>query len=263
MEEDFKLLLSEYCRVATKLNLTDSPALIPVLLKNGAFTPSRLESWPFPQILEEMTRNEGYRCKIIDSFAALITTGGGVSEAPFTLNEKKAVSFLLATRENHPKLLEYLKDVILENVRINIATLEYGLLRDKSDDLRSSFRSINLPCPQIETIAPKLKSKYPTLCSMISDPSTSKSLNALSVLKESLDPLAEFELKCVLDCAARTHPSDFLYEEIISSIWNPSNGGEDKVMLVVIDSMKYNKDLQSFCIECLREEDSENKSENN
>lgn len=237
--EDFKLLLNEYNRaVSSNPNFTDSPALIPLLLKHGAFTPSRLEKWPFALVLEEMNKDEVYRSEMVESFKKLVKNLDHNTNS-FNLNEKKAVSFLLAARDSFPQILNHLSFAIGTNLRILLACLEYGVFT-VTLDLRSMVAYLPLPLDSnLLELAPKFKLKYPRLAIMLTNPSITIAQGALSFSIDNNENL--FEQKFILDCAARYLDSRTLYDELIVPVWNTD------VAPIVLDSMKFNQDLISFC----------------
>lgn len=246
MDEDFKILLSEYTRVvSTSPSFTDSPSLIPLLLRTGSFSPSRLDRWPFQAISSQLETDTIYRNKFTSAFSELVSITLP-SETAFTLNEKKAVSFLLATRE-FPIIHFFLHGTIISNSRILLASLEYSCL---ILPLPEQVRSLSLPCTQLVCLAPKFKSKYPLLSTMITCPSIDTAKLALDRLYSSPSPNTEFELIAILQCAARSTNSELLYSEIIKPIWGTKN---EKLAIVVFEALALCPALLKFCLDSLKE----------
>lgn len=245
MDQDFKLLLSEYSRLAsTSASFTDSPLLIPLLLRTGSFTPSRLDHWPLPAISSLLDTDVSYRLKFASAFSELVSASS--ADSAFSLNEKKAVSFLLATKE-YPHIHYFLHDEIISKQRILLACLEYSCL---TPPLPEQVRHVLLPCQQIDSLAPKFKSKYPLLSTIIACPSIEPAKLALDRLCHSQAPDNELELIAALQCAARSLNSQILYSEIIAPIWGTKN---EKLAIVVLQCLALCPALVNFCLESIRQ----------
>lgn len=244
--DDFKLLLSEYTRlVSTSPSFKDSPSIIPLLLRTGSFSPSRLDHWPFASISTLVDTDLSYRQKFTSAFTELVSSLP-TTDTSFTLNEKKAVSFLLASRD-FPHIYYYLHDEIISNPRVLLACLEYSCL---TPPMPEQVRHLSLPCSQLDTLAPKFKSKYSLLSIMIASPSIDTTKQALNRLYSSSAPDTELELIAVLQCAARSLNSQLLYSEIITPIWGTKN---EKLAIVVLECLALCPALVNFCLDSIRE----------
>ena len=246
MDDDLKLLLSEYTRLAsTSPSFTDSLSLIPLLLRTGSFSPSRLDRWPFQLISTQIETDASYRDKISSAFLELVSLTNSPAEG-FSLNEKKAVSFLVATRD-FSSIHNCLSDITINNQRILLACLEYSCL---TSSLNIQVRNLSLPCPQIDTLTPKFKAKYPLLSSMLVNPTIKDAKLALDRLYSSLSPATEQELITVLECAARCLSPILLHSEIIKPIWGTRN---EQLAIVVLESLYLCPELSRFCEEYLKD----------
>ena len=243
MNEDFSVLLAEYTRLLSTISnnnpgisFSESPAVIPILLRHGAFTPSRLERWPFPAILKEIQLQPSYRASFIQSFNELVLYRSLQPSDPFTLNEKKGVAMLLATKDSFPQIQESLHSSIVNHPRLLLAGIEYTAL--------PLDMCLELPCPfpPADTLAPKLKLKYPLLISMLASPIITTATTALHRLQSSInDP----EAKLVLSCAARSLHSRSVYEEIIAPVWESNN--EALIAAVFAAISRCDNELKDFC----------------
>ena len=141
----------------------------------------------------------------------------------------------------------FLNDIIISNTRILLASLEYSCL---IPPLPEQVRSLSLPCMQLEILAPKFKSKYPLLSTIITSPTIETAKLALNLLYSSPSPNTEFELITILQCAARSTNSEILYSEIIKPIWGTKN---EKLAIVVLESLALCPALLKFCLDSLKE----------
>lgn len=244
MDEDFQVLLAEYSRLTSTISttsnsFTESPSVIPVLLRHGAFTPSRLERWPFPSILQEMEQVP-YRDRFIQAFNDLLINKDD-NLIHFSLNEKKAVALLLATKDSFFKLHEYLTPSIISHPRILLAAIEYSAVPlDMCLYLPIEFTIA-------ESLALKIKAKHPLLISMLASPHISTALTALHRLKTSTD---DPEAKLVISCAARSLDSRTIYMEIISPVWELK---KEELIRVIFEAISCtDNDLKAFCLEYLK-----------
>lgn len=246
-DNDFNILLSEYTRlINSNKSFKESIQLIPVLIRHGAFTPSRLEGWPFPLILSELDTNPTYRIEFIKSFNDLIYLQD-YSCNSFTLNEKKGVAILLAAKDSFNGIIEHLKPSLFNNCRILLAALEYSVV-----PLEFCFE-LAVPCVQAEYLVPKLKSKYPLLVEFLVNPNISKAKEAFLRLREVLDDL---EAGIILRIAARVLDSKDIYNEIVVLMWESKN---EELALVVLDALSESPDLKGFCEEYLNDLKDKNK----
>lgn len=239
--DDFSVLLAEYNKIINSSpSLSDSPAVIPILLKHGAFTPSRLERWPIPAILAEMQSDASYRDRFIQSFNQLISVNNSDS---VTLNEKKGVALLLATKDS---LHEFLYPTIKDNPRFLLIAIEYSVL---PLDL-----CLNLSLPVASnciSIAPKLKSKYPLLISVLQDPNI---INAKDALHRLQACPSDLEAKLALSCACRALDSRLIYSEIVQAVWDSDNTENPELIRSVLEAVSHSPDLKAFCEKYLSEE---------
>ena len=242
--DDFSVLLAEYNKIInSSTSLTDSPAVIPILLKHGAFTPSRLERWSIPAILAEMQSDASYRDRFIQSFNQLISVHDAAANDAVTLNEKKGVALLLATKE---LLHEFLYPTIKANQRFLLIAIEYSVLP------LELCLNLSLPvAPNCTSIAPKLKSKYPLLISVLQDPNITHAKDALHRLQACPSDL---EAKLALSCACRVLNSRLIYSEIVQAVWNSENTENPELIKSVLEAVSHCSDLKAFCEKYLSEE---------
>lgn len=255
MEADLKLLLAENGRLLSLLDNYDSNSntssvqIIPVLLRYGSFTPSRLQKWPFSEISSTIQQDPQYLSVLINAFFDLVQ-GPPLETKPedrFTLNEKKAVSFLLASRDSSfIKINELFYPQIFSSPRVHLACLEYSVYNSSSYTLNEQCFHIPIPFPQIIQLAPQFQAKFPLLVEFISTPSISIAKTALHRLQDrkSTEKTDHLELQVVLECAARTLHSQLLYTEIITPIWGSENENLNKI---VFQALALNSDLRAFC----------------
>ena len=269
METDLKLLLAENFRLLSLLDDSNvsksgsSVQIIPVLLRYGAFTPSRLQKWPFSEIASNIQQDPQYRSALLQGFLDLVHTvpldTEIIPEDRFTLNEKKAISFLLACRDsNFLKINEFIYPQIFSLPRVHLACIEYSVYTSSSYSLNEQCRHLPIPFLRLNELAPQFKIKFPLLVEFISNPSISTAALALNRLKGHLltespettlskatlscsDPL---EFQVILECAARSLHSQLLYNDIITPIWGSENETLNKI---VFRALSLNSDLKAFC----------------
>lgn len=272
MEADLKLLLAENSRLLSLLddsNVSTSPSsvqIIPVLLRYGAFTPSRLQKWPFSEMASTIQQDSQYLSVLIQGFLDLVHTipldTGTMPEDRFTLNEKKAISFLLASRDStFPKINELIYPQIVSSSRVHLACIEYSVYNSSSYSLNEQCRHLPIPFPQLHQLAPQFKIKFPLLVEFISNPSISTATIALNRLQDLLTESPEtalsvvndkailnnsdhLEFQVILECSARSLHSQLLYTDIITPIWGSENETLNKI---VFRALSLNSDLKAFC----------------
>ena len=249
MEEDFSILLAEYNRLTNAtvgtVSFTESPAIIPILLRHGTFTPSRLERWPFSTVLLEMENEPLYRDRFICAFNDLLEKELPLHSASpvANLNYKKGVALLLATKDSFPQLHGHLHPSIVKLPRFLLLAIEYTAVP------LEMCLNLPYPFPHADTLAPKLKAKYPLLVSIITDPHISLAREALHRLQTPATS-ADLEAKLALACAARALDSHSIYKEIIGPVWEAK---DEELAVVVFEAISHSDELKAFCQEYLKD----------
>lgn len=276
MEDDLNLLLAENTRLLKELEalrlktgttntaantgttfVSDSLNIIPVLLKYGNFTPKRLSTWNYEEMAAVMQNDPKYKNSVIESFKTLFLFQASISvsadsQPNFAVHEKKAMSFVMASR-SFPTILQSIYSNILDIPRAILAFREY-IFKDE-DPISDDLLLLPLPYPLIETLNKNLSQSHPLLTLMISHPS----INPPKVVLEKLlllsgDALNNSEYKMILKLAAKHCDSKSLYTEIIVPTWSSKN---KDIVLMVLDILSSNPDLESFCTDKLLEIKSE------
>jgi len=248
MEEELKVLLAENSRLlALNLKASDSLTVIPVLIRHGSFTPTRLERWPFADLSREIQCNPEYRDKFLRAFLELVKAAEGPT---FTLNEKKAVSILLAAKDHFEGQIQAIILGVLQASapRSLLAYMEFVNFPLEYQSLSQQCSQLPMPFPCISSLAPKLNAKYPLLLEMINRPSIDPPKRAIDLLLANQGN--ETENRVVLECAARYLDSYQLYTDILTPIWGNKR---ESVVALVLDALSRCKELESFCKKCLAE----------
>lgn len=259
MEEEIKLLLAENARLlAENAKASDSLQIIPVIIRHGTFTPSRLEKWPFHELSREIETSLQYRTSFIHSLIHLVSQSTSTdtnSTISFTLNEKKAVSILLASKGHFkPVLLPILKELAISAPRTLLAHMEYVDFPVDYETLSSQCSLFHLKANTATSsrfsasMVPKLAAKYPLLLEMLEKPSIEQPKRALQLLIENSG--SESENRVILECAARCLDSYQLYTEILTPIWGIKR---EPAAVLVLSALSHCKELESFCLKCIEE----------
>ncbi len=235
-----KLVLKENARLLEELiragaNVSDDLNVIPVIIKHGAFSPKRLERWNYEALQELALKDESLLTSL---GAALLTLAGKDLQASVTVNEKKAVSFMLAGKDRAPRLLEILqKRAASESPRFFFVAREY--LVPEGEWLRRDFL-LALPFPQVRQFGPKFSEKYSSCADFIAQP-------APETIKKLLnDPARVGELRFVIFHAINhfTNDHNWLYNNILQVAWDTKNA---ETVKIVLEALRGHSSFSEFC----------------
>ena len=241
MEGDVLLLLKENARLQEELikvgkAFHDDIQVIPIILSHGTFSPKRLETWNYAKLARQ---DEKFLKRLSDGLITLATSHNSDS---VSINEKKAVSFLVAASNSAPELVQsLLAETAIRAPRLHMLAREYVV---PEKDWLNPISNLKLPCPDAEKLCPKFAKKYPLCTLFISNPS-------IHPIKELLRTDRFLEINFVVTLAARHFKdSRMLYNEILLPVWESKN---TKLAEVVLKALSNNPDLQAFCLDRLRE----------
>lgn len=231
MEEDLRIVLKENARLLEELtksgaNASEDPNVIPVIIKYGAFSPKRLDKWDYVRLQELALKDEAFMNTIWTSLLALASKD--LQTTITTLNEKKAVSVLLAGKDKAAQLVDaLLKKAAIAAPRFFFIAREY--VQAESDWLRCDFTFI-LPFPQIKAFSPKFCEKYPQCAEFITHPSPEPIRQLLS------DPSRTSEIAFIASLAARHYREneEWIYENLLEPVWSSKDPLLAKTVLEVL-----------------------------
>lgn len=240
MEDDLRILLKENARfleesVRAGIKLSDDLHVIPVLIKHGAFSPKRLESWNYESLQETALKDESFLNALLTSLMILANKD---LQTKVTINEKKAVSFLLAGKDRAPQLVDALLGrAAAESPRFFFIAREYVL--SEADWLRTDF-FFKLPFPEIRQFGPKFSEKHPCCAEFIAMPSP----GPIKELLNSPSRLAELEFIVSLAVSHFAHEDKWIYENVLVPAWASKSS---EAARIVLQSLSKHASFAEFC----------------
>lgn len=241
MEEDLKAVLRENARLAEELvrsgvTASEDIHVIPIVIKYGAFSPKRLECWNYEELQRAAMKDEAFLDTIGTSL--LTVACSNLQESAVTINEKKAVSFLLAAKSKAPLLVDtLLKRAAREAPRFFFIAREY--LHTEADWLRDDF-PFPVPFAPIKAFCPKFTEKFPSCAEFIMTVSAEPIRAAIS------GPSSDVELKFLAALAVRHYSNDpkWLYDNILSPAWASKSS---RTARTALDALSQHPAFAEFC----------------
>ncbi len=244
MEEDLKAVLKENARLADELvrngvKISVDLNIIPIIIKYGTFSPKRLENWKYEALQDLALKDDAFFSSLCTS---LLTLARKDLQSSVTINEKKAVSVLLAGKERAPLLIAaLLKTAAIEAPRFFFTAREY--LQSESEWLQADIK-ITFPFPEIRQFGPKFSEKYPLCAEFIANPSSEP-------VKLMLDDVHRIEeLKFIVSLAVYHFDQKWLYENILQPAWESKNAETSKI---VLEALSKNPSFSDFCTDKLKQ----------